>query len=171
MLELSFRSRTSCWSCFVCFFSESSWLWFVYEVDLDGDFPLLFMFKLLSYSTVVASLASVLHLLVFLFKLVLLFLRLKMSEQRRFLGFFFYSIFSLSQRLSGSSQFVFQSIELFEFLLFQYFSSSYFVVFNFTLNRFKLLLVCVAFQWSLCSAYFSCGCVDCFVAKLNDVFH
>ena len=50
------------------------------EVNLDGDFPSLFMFKLSSCSTVVDLFASVLLALVFLFKLVFLFCRFKMSE-------------------------------------------------------------------------------------------
>ena len=94
MLELSFRSCTSCWSCYICCLSASSWLCFVHEVDLDGDFSLLFMFKLLSCSTVVGLFATVLLPLVFLFKLVLLFLRLKCQSKRDPLVFLvFYLLF------------------------------------------------------------------------------
>ena len=51
------------------------------EVDLDGRFSLVFMIKVLSCSTAAGLFPSVLPLLVFLFKLALLFLLFKMQKQ------------------------------------------------------------------------------------------
>ena len=81
MVELSFMSCTSCWSCLFFCFSDSSWLWFVDEVDRYGGFSLVFMIKVLSCSTAAGLFPSVLPLLVFLFKLALLFLLFKMQKQ------------------------------------------------------------------------------------------
>ena len=92
--------------------------------------------------------------LVFLVQVDLLFWRFIISETG-YVWFFWYSIFLLSHKLCGSLWFIFQSIELFDFSFLQYLFSSWFVVFNCSLNPFKLFLVLCYFSMKTLWCLFS----------------
>ena len=130
MLELSFRSRTSCWSCFICCFSDSFWLQFVGQVDPDDDFPLLLMLKFLSCLTKLVC-------------LLVCYFRLSLSSN------WFCFPYVLKYQSRGDSLFILVFHLRFELKaewLHSVCISKYWtfwiiaVVFNFTLNHLKLFL-------------------------------
>ena len=137
MLELRFSCCVSCWSSFICCFSESSWFWFVDEVDLE-------VFKPLSCSTVFLLMCY--FWLSFFLSWCCFSCVLKCQSRGNSLVFPVLPIFLLSHRFNSSFQLLLQCIELFVFSYFQYLFSSCLVVLNFSLNCFKLFMVCVGFN-------------------------
>ena len=148
-----------CWSCVLGCVLPVEVVLIVSMIPLDFDswmkLILMMIFPCYLYLKISVDLLYLVCLLVCYFGLSFFsnwccFSYVLKCQSREIPCFFLYFNFLLNHSLSGSS-----SIELFEFSFLQHLFSDCFFVFNFTLNHFKWLLICVAFQRRLCSAYFT----------------